>query len=95
MHYHYCGKRKKIDAAKEDLLKSGELYDKVDNGVVEPSDDFVKHIQEMMKEKSGKDVSFEEAWEGAYNLLGFFDLLLKIDRRIGKNNKKSGKSLHT
>lgn len=63
--------------------------------MIEPSDDFVKHIQEIMKEKSGKDISHEEAWDGAYNLLGFFNLLLKIDRRIEKNNKKSGKSLHT
>ena len=47
----------------------------------EPSDDFVKYIQKMTKEESGKDISYEEAWEGAYNLLGFFDLLYKIDCR--------------
>ncbi len=63
--------------------------------MVEPSDDFVKYIQKMTKEESGKDISCKEAWEGAYNLLGFFDLLLKIDRRIVKNNKKSSKNLHT
>lgn len=49
--------------------------------MIEPSDDFVRYIQKLEKEKTDKDLSHQEAWEGANNLIGFFDLLLKIDRR--------------
>ena len=53
----------------------------------EPSDDFVRYIQKMSKEKAGKEISHQEAWEGACNFVGFFDLLLRIDCRI-KNEKR-------
>jgi hypothetical protein len=59
--------------------------------MVEPSDNFVKHIQEMMQEKRVKDVSYEEAWEGAFNLLGFFNLLYKIDCRNKERKNKQVK----
>lgn len=52
---------------------------------VESRGGLVSWIQEMAKEKEGRDISYEEAKEGADNLVGFFDLLLKIDRR---NNAK-------
>jgi hypothetical protein len=55
-----------------------------------PSDDLVLYIQKLEKEKTGKDISHQEAWEGANNLIGFFDLLLKIDHR--NKNAKRGKS---
>ena len=58
--------------------------------MIDPSDDFVCHIKEWEKEKTGKELSHQEAWEGACNLIGFFDLLLKIDRR--NENAKRGKS---
>jgi len=58
--------------------------------MVDPSDDFVRHIQKLSKEKTGREISHQEAWEGACNLIGFFDLLLKIDCRI--KNAKRGKS---
>lgn len=57
--------------------------------MIEPSDDFVQYIQKLEKEKTGKEISHQEAWEGACNLIGFFDLLLKIDRR---NRSKSDNS---
>lgn len=41
--------------------------------------------QKIFKEDYGREVSFAEAAEAANNLVGFFDLLLKIDR---KNKKK-------
>ena len=59
--------------------------------MIEPSDDFVQYIQKLEKEKTGKDLSHQEAWEGANNLIGFFDLLLKIDRR-NKNEKSKKKT---
>lgn len=42
-------------------------------------------IQKMTKEKESRDISHEEAQKGADNLVGFFDLLLKINKR---NNAK-------
>lgn len=42
-----------------------------------------------MKEKIKK----KEASEAAYNLLGFFDLLLKIDRRVNPQRYKSKKKI--
>ena len=57
--------------------------------MIEPSDNFVRYIQKLEKEKTGKDISIQEAWEGANNLIGFFDLLLKIDKR-NKLDKKEG-----
>lgn len=56
--------------------------------MIEPSDDFVRYIHKLEKEKTGKELSQQEAWEGANNLVGFFDLLLNVDRR-NKLNKKS------
>lgn len=56
--------------------------------MIDPSDDFVQFIKEMTKEKTGKDISNQEAWEGANNLIGFFDLLLKIDMKLSRNREK-------
>jgi len=49
--------------------------------------------QELFKEEYGKELSFAEAEEAANNLVGFFDLLLKIDMRENPQNyiKKVGK----
>jgi len=37
--------------------------------------------QKIFKEEYSKELTYEEAYEAAHNLVGFFDLLLKIDRR--------------
>jgi hypothetical protein len=58
--------------------------------MIDPSDDFVRHIQELSINRTGKELSYEEAQEGACNLIGFYDLLLKIDRR--NKNAKLGES---
>lgn len=60
--------------------------------MIEPSADFVLYIQKMNKEKTGKELSYREAWEGAGNLIGFFDLLYKIDFR-NKSNEGGAKKL--
>jgi|GEM_PF-1732524 len=57
--------------------------------MAEPSDDFVQYIQKLEKEKTGKELSHQEAEEAVNNLVGFFDLLLKIDRRNKLDNKES------
>ncbi len=47
--------------------------------------------QKIFKEKWGVEYTFAEATEAAHNLVGFFDLLLKIDMRENPQNyiKKS------
>ena len=42
--------------------------------------------QKLFKEEYGKELSFAEAAEAANNLVGFFDLLLKIDMRENPEN---------
>jgi len=43
----------------------------------ETSEEFKK----IIKEESGKELTDNEALEASNNLVGFFDLLLKIDHR--------------
>lgn len=52
----------------------------------------ILEFQRIFKEEYGKQLSFAETTEAANNLVGFFDLLLKIDMRQNpqnyiKNNK--------
>jgi len=42
--------------------------------------------QKIFKEKWGVEYTFTEAEEAANNLIGFFDLLLKIDMRENPQN---------
>ena len=42
--------------------------------------------QKIFKEKYGEEYTFAEAEEDANNLIGFFDLLLKIDVRENPQN---------
>lgn len=60
--------------------------------MIEPSENFIQYIQKLEKEKTGKKLSYQEAWEGASNLIGFFDLLYKIDCR-NKSNESGAKKL--
>ncbi len=57
------------------------------------SEETIKRFQETFKKEYGRKLSKKEASEATYNLLGFFDLLLKIDRRVNpqdytKKNRK-------
>ena len=54
--------------------------------MVQLSKETILKWQKLFKEEYGKDFSYEEAYEAAYNLLGFFDLLLKIDMRENPQN---------
>jgi protein-tyrosine-phosphatase len=38
----------------------------------------------LFKKEYGVEYSDKEAWEATHNLLGFFDLLLKMDRKQQK-----------
>lgn len=59
----------------------------MENTVKNKSDDLAFWVQEITKEKEGRDISYEEAREGADNFVGFFDLLYKIDQRNNRKNK--------
>lgn len=59
--------------------------------MIKPLNDLALHIQKEEKKKTGKEMSDQEAQEASDNLVGFFDLLLKIDRR--NNNIKSKKNI--
>ncbi len=47
----------------------------------------VLEFQQIYKEEYGKELLFTEATEAANNLIGFFDLLLKIDKRNEEKEK--------
>ena len=49
--------------------------------MVQLSRESVLKWQKLFEEEYGKEFTYEEAYEAAHNLVGFFDLLLKIDRR--------------
>jgi len=49
---------------------------------MEISEETIKSFQEDFKKRDGTKLNKEEAAEAVHNLLGFFNLLLKIDRRI-------------
>ena len=57
--------------------------------MVQLSKERILEWQKILKEDYGKEVSFAEAAEAANNLVGFFDLLLKIDRRNRIKNKEN------
>ncbi len=49
---------------------------------ISPSLEAVKNLKEVMKTEYNVDYTDEEATEGAYNLLNFFRVLIKMDRRL-------------
>ncbi len=63
--------------------------------MAEPSSGFVLHIKSIMMRKQGKkEISYQDTLEGANNLIGFFDLLYKIDcRKKDANLEKSKKNI--
>lgn len=50
-----------------------------------------EETKETFKKDYGRKLSNKEASEAAYNLLGFFNLLLKIDKRVNPQKYKSKK----
>jgi len=54
--------------------------------MVQLSKKTISKWQKILKEDYGREISFAEASEAAHNLVGFFDLLLKIDMRENPQN---------
>lgn len=53
----------------------------------------VKSLKVLLKEEYGVEYSDTEAWEATHNLLGFFELLLKVDRRLHPEKYKKGEDI--
>ena len=60
--------------------------------MVHISPETVAKFKKMFKEEYGADYSDEEAFEATHNLIGFFSLLLKIDRRTNPHLYKKTNS---
>jgi len=58
------------------------------------SEETVKRFQEIFEKDYGRKLSEQETFEASYNLLGFFDLLLKIDRRVNPQRYKLKKKVY-
>ncbi len=58
------------------------------------SEETVKRFQEIFEKDYGRKLSKKEAFGAAYNLLGFFDLLLKVDMRENPQRYKSKKKVY-
>jgi len=56
------------------------------------SEETIKRFQKIFEEDYGRKLSKKEAFDAAYNLLGFFDLLFKIDRRTNPHLYKKDKN---
>ena len=54
--------------------------------MVQLSKETILKWQKLFKEEYGRKLTYEEAYEAAHNLVGFFDLLLKIDMRNNPQN---------
>jgi len=54
--------------------------------MVQLSRERILEWQRIFKKEYGKEFTYEEAYEAAHNLVGFFDLLLKVDMRENPQN---------
>lgn len=52
------------------------------------TDEAVREFQELWKKEYGVDLNDADARESAYNLLGFFETLMKVDTRIRRWNER-------
>ena len=52
------------------------------------SEEQIKEWQDIFEKDYGKKFSRQETFEAANNLVAFFDLLLKIDRRVNPQRYK-------
>jgi len=46
------------------------------------SKETIQRFQKIFEKDYGRRLTKKEAFEATHNLVGFFDLLLKVDRRI-------------
>jgi len=58
------------------------------------SEETIERFQEIFEKDYGRKLTKKEAFEAAHNLLGFFDLLLEIDKRTNLQRYKSKKKIY-
>jgi hypothetical protein len=57
------------------------------------SKELVLELQQIIKEEYGRDVTYEDAYEIGSGMVGYFDLLAKLNYRIKQGKyKKSDRS---
>jgi len=54
--------------------------------MVQLSKESILKWQKLFKKEYGKEFTYEESYEAAHNLVGLFDLLLKVDMRQNPQN---------
>lgn len=54
--------------------------------MVRVSPESVEEFKRIVKEEYGVEYSDQEAWEASHNLVGFFDLLIKMDQKQNPEN---------
>ena len=54
----------------------------IENTMVQITPEAVENFKVVFKKEYGVEYSDKEAWEATHNLLGFFELLLKVNRRL-------------
>ena len=52
----------------------------------------IEELQKIIRNEYGRDLSFAEASEIAYGLLGYFDTLARINNKIENNNESTKRS---
>jgi len=62
--------------------------------MVQLSKEQILEWQKTFTEDYGEEVSFAEADEAAHNLIGFFELLLEVDKRVNPHLYKRDKALN-
>ena len=78
-----------LEKIEQDYIPIESYYNKIkEQGIkmMQLTNKQIKEYQCIHKKQYGKKLSLEEASKSAYNLIGFFELLLKIDRRVNKQN---------
>lgn len=56
-------------------------------GSMEISESMITRMQDLAKEQ-GEEISRQQAYEAGFNLIGVFEILLKVDIRLHPENYK-------
>lgn len=55
---------------------------------MEISKERIAEFKKLLEEQSGKEITDAEAYEGAHNLVGFFEVLLKCEQRDRQRQRR-------
>lgn len=68
------------------MVQSPEMFLKRKNNMyfytpITPTKESIEELMGMIEEKSGKKLTYQEAFEAAYNYLNFFNMLMYLDNK--------------